>query len=87
MNMEESPFTWDMYFDDVYNSNKVRQSFEEGFGVEFIKNSDQDWMRYLTLHQLAEQMENRGILTKTEFEMKLEKANNFFAKMKESNFT
>ena len=87
MNVEESPFTWDMYFDDVYNSNKVRQSFEEGFGVEFIKNSDQDWMRYLTLHQLAEQMENRGILTKTEFEMKLEKANNFFAKMKESNFT
>ena len=87
MDLEEPPFTWDMYFDDVYNSNKVRHSFEEGFGFDFIKNSDLDWMRYLTLHQLAEQMETRGILTKTEFEMKLEKANNFFTKMKESNFT
>lgn len=75
----EVPFDKEMYFDDVYNSPKVHRAFEEAFGVQFIADSDLDWMRYLTLEQLSKQMEVRGIITKADFESKLEKANKIFA--------
>ena len=38
----------------------------------FMENNDSnlDWMRTLTLKQLSEQMEIRGIITKADFESK-----------------
>lgn len=78
----ETPFAKEMYFDDVYNSPKVRWAFEEAFGAQFIGNSDIDWMRYLTLEQLSEQMEIRGIISKTDFDVKLERANKIFEENK-----
>lgn len=76
--LAEVPFAEEMYFDDVYNSPKVQRAFEEAFGVQFIADSNLDWMRTLTLKQLSEQMEIRGIITKADFESKLKKANRIF---------
>lgn len=76
--LAEAPFTEKMYFDDVYNSPKVQRAFKEAFGVQFVEDSNIDWMRHLTLEQLSEQMEIRGMFTKSDFELKLKEANKVF---------
>lgn len=76
--MEEIPFTEETYFDDVYQSPKVRNAFEKAFGTRFIGDWNVDWMRSLTLEQASQQLEMRGVLTKEDFAARLAEANALF---------